>query len=133
MTVIWIHPYCLSPSNAAFLKHPGAPALFVWDDEEILGQQWTLKRLLFIRECLEEMPVLIRRGNVVAEVSRFAAEHHATRIVSVFNPCPRIRRQAAALGAILLHEEPFVSLSGRVDLKRFSRYWAKVERKLLTS
>jgi hypothetical protein len=125
--VIWIHPYCLSASNPAFRAHPGAPAVFVWDEEEIEAEQWTLKRLVFTAESLRDLNVEIRRGGVPAEVQRFAAEHAAAEIVTVADPSPRIRRQAAALGACVLPADPFVDYRGTLDLKRFARYWKRVE------
>jgi hypothetical protein len=125
--ILWIHPYCLSPANPLFREHPQSPAVFVWDEEEIESEGWTLKRLLFIRECLAEMPVDIRRGDVVTEVARFAREHSASRILTVADPSPRIQNQIRGLRAETVAADPFVAYRGSLDLKRFARYWKRVE------
>ncbi|MCS7071142.1 MAG: hypothetical protein NZM00_06525, partial [Anaerolinea sp.] len=89
--VLWIHPYCLSPENPVFRAYPGRPAIFVWDEEEIERESWTLKRLVFLRECLLELPVEIQQGNVERCVREFATRHRASTIVTVADPSPRIR------------------------------------------
>jgi hypothetical protein len=125
--IIWIHPYCLSPQNPALRAYPGRPAVFVWDEEEIEREQWTLKRLVFLRECLAELPVEIRRGDVERTVRAFASEHRASTIVTVADPSPRIREQALRLNALALAPDPFVELRGDIDLKRFARFWKRAE------
>jgi hypothetical protein len=35
------------------------------------------------------------------------------------------------MNAQIVSQQPFVALNGKLDLKRFSRYWAKAERLLL--
>lgn len=125
--VIWIHPYCLSPENPALRAYSGRPAVFVWDEEEIEREQWTLKRLVFIRECLDEMPVDIRYGDVARTVRDFAAAHRAQRIVTVADPSPRIRDLIRLLGAVALPPDPFVEIRGPLDLKRFARFWKRAE------
>jgi hypothetical protein len=125
--IVWIHPYCLSPENPAFRAYPGRPAVFVWDEEEIEGEQWTLKRLVFIRECLAEMPVAIRDGDVETTVRAFAAECGAETIVTVADPSPRIRDLVRRLNALALPPDPFVEIRGSLDLKRFARFWKRAE------
>ena len=125
--IIWIHPYCLSPENPALRAYPGRPAVFVWDDEEIERDQWTLKRLVFIRECLAELPVEIRDGDVETTVRAFAAEHRAETIVTVADASPRIRDLVRRLNAVAIPPDPFVDIRGTVDLKRFARFWKRAE------
>ena len=62
--VLWIHAEDLSPRNAALLAHPHRPALFVFDPEAIEAEPWGLKRLLFLHDCLLELPVKIGRAHV---------------------------------------------------------------------
>ena len=131
-TVVWIHADCLSPQHPSLLKHKDAPAVFVFDDVVLDGYGVTLKRLQFIYECLLELPVAIRRGDVAAEVAAFAAESGATAVSTSSTPAPRFHaivsdlRQCLTLE--LLHEPPFVPLPDDIDLKRFSRYWRRAER-----
>lgn len=86
-----------------------------------------MKRLQFVYETLLELPVEIHRGRT-AEILRAQA---ATRIVTVDSPDPWLREQFQQLPLEVLPSPAFVELSGKVDLKRFSRYWAKAEGKLL--
>jgi hypothetical protein len=129
--ILWIHGDCLSPHNPAFERFPNAPAVFVFDDALLAEWEISLKRLVFMYECLLELPVSIRRGEVAAVVVAFAAEHEARRIVTVESPSPRFRKLCRAISAAMpsgsrlevLKNPPFVDYDGRFDLKRFSRYW----------
>lgn len=112
------------------------PALFVFDADWIRDARLSLKRIVFMYECLLEMPrVEIRKGNVIDELTKFAAEHNATQIETATSPLPRIKQQGRALAERLevtwIDPEPIVSLPGSVDLKRFSRYWRKAEKQVL--
>lgn len=129
--VVWIHGDCLSPQHPALAAHPGAPAIFVWD--EALLDQWqiSLKRVVFIYECLLELPVTIRRGDVATEVLAFAAEHGADTVITSESPSPRFAQIKAVvekkLAVDVLAVEPFVDYGGELDLRGFFRYWQAVE------
>lgn len=129
--IVWVHGDCLSPRGPALDAHSDAPAIFVWDEALLDAWQIGLKRVTFIYECLLELPVVIRRGDVAAEVLRFAAGHGATAIVTAESPSPRFRdlrdRMAATLPVATLPVEPFIRPERRLDLKRFSRYWKVAE------
>lgn len=130
--IIWVHGDCLSPYGPALAAYPEAPALFVWDDA--LLDEWaiSLKRIVFIYECLLDLPVTIRRGDIVTELLMFAEEHSAARIVTAESPSPRFRGIVKALERTLpvevLPVEPFLDYDGKLDLKRFSRYWRTAQR-----
>ena len=119
-TIVWMHEDGLRPLL------PGTPAIFVFEDK---GH--SLKRIVFLYECLLELDVVIAKGDVETLVRKFAAEHGAERIVTTFTECPRITAQARALGAEMVNDDPFIAAAGPYDLKRFSRYWQRVERKAL--
>lgn len=137
-TIIWVHGDNLSPLSQPFQTAPDAPALFVWD--EALMQEWriTLKRVAFMYECLLELPVTIRRGDVVAHLVAFAKEKEATRLLTSYSPSPRhamiceaFKQQLPQVRIEVLSETPFVATQAP-DLKRFSRYWAAVKDVALT-
>ena len=132
--VIWVHGDDLSPENAALAAYPGAPAIFVFDEQALDRYQVTLKRIVFIYECLLEMPVVVRRGDPVAEVLAFARDHGADRIVTTPSPAPGFARTVEALDSDLpvelIEGVQFVP-NGRYDLARFSRYWRDAERMAL--
>ena len=130
--IIWIHGDCLSPQNPALQEYPDAPAIWVWDDALIEEWQLSLKRLTFIYECLLELPVVIRRGDVAKEVLAFAKEHNANKVVTANSPsplfdaiCDEIER---TVELEVFEVEPFFDYDGYIDLKRFSRYWKVAEK-----
>jgi hypothetical protein len=129
--IVWVHGDCLSPKNPALLEYPKSPAIWVWDDALIEEWQLGLKRLTFIYECLLELPVEIRRGNVAQEILAFAKENQANLVVTVDSPSPRFEdicnQIERSLELEVLEVEPFLDYDGYIDLKRFSRYWKIAE------
>jgi deoxyribodipyrimidine photo-lyase len=129
--VLWIHGEALGPANPALLAHPGAPAVFVFDRKLIAQAGLSLKRLGFLYECLLELPVTLRHGDVAEEVLAFARRHEADGVVTSAAVDPRFSllrdRIAAQLPVQVLEPEPFVELPEPVDLRRFTRYWRRAE------
>jgi len=125
--IVWVHGDCLSPYNPVLQEYPDAPAIWVWDEAFIEEWQLSLKRLAFIYECLLELPVVIRRGDVAQEILAFAKEHDANLVVTVDSPSPRFddicNQMERSLAVQVLEVEPFFDYDGYIDLKRFSRYW----------
>ena len=139
--VLWIHAEALGGANPALKAHPGRPALFVLDPAQLacpsLGP-WSGKRLSFLQECLEPLPLTIRTGDTVAELLAFVAQHRADGIVTSGAVDPLLRRAMAALAGQLpltvLDPEPFLATAAGEappDLRRFSRYWRWAEPRLL--
>ncbi|HRF95569.1 MAG TPA: hypothetical protein PLZ51_10255, partial [Aggregatilineales bacterium] len=77
-TIVWVHGDNLSPYNPALLEGKNAPALFVWDEKLLTEWHISLKRIVFIYECLLELPVIIRKGDVAQELVQFSQENYAT-------------------------------------------------------
>ena len=125
--IIWVHGDCLSPKNPVLEEYPKSPAIWVWDSGLLEESQIGLKRIAFIYECLLELPVVIRRGNVAKEVLAFAKEHNASKVVTADSPSPRFNSicdQIERCKKLEVYEvEPFLDYDGFIDLKRFSRYW----------
>lgn len=144
--VLWIHGEALGPANPALQAFPDRPAVFVFDTELLggrsptssdpantLGEPVSLKRIGFLYECLLELPVTIRRGDVAEEVLTFAQRHGADGVVTSEATDPRFgqiaERIAAGLPLEVLPVPPFVPEgSGQpFDLGRFGRYWRRAE------
>ncbi|MEH2242237.1 hypothetical protein [Nostoc sp.] len=125
--IVWVHGDCLSPYNPVLQKYPDAPAIWVWDKALIEEWQLSLKRLAFIYECLLELPVVIRRGDMAQEILAFAEEHDANLVVTANSPSPRFddicNQMEGSIKVEVLEVEPFFDYEGYIDLKRFSRYW----------
>ncbi|OKH10901.1 hypothetical protein NIES592_23505 [Fischerella major NIES-592] len=130
--VIWVHGDCLSPYNPALQEYPDAPAIWVWDDALLEEWQLSLKRIAFIYECLLELPVIIRRGDVAEEILAFAKENNATKVATVESPSPRFesicQQIERSIDLEIFELEPFFDYDGYIDLKRFSRYWKVAEK-----
>lgn len=127
-TILWLHDEMLGPHCLV----EGVPAVFVFDEQWIAEQRLSLKQIVFMYECLRDLSgVEVRKGSVVEQVSAFAAERGATRILTRRSPLPRLKRQGAELGVEWIEPEPIATLPEGADLKRFSRYWRKVEKQIL--
>ncbi|MEM7555142.1 MAG: hypothetical protein AAF378_13770 [Cyanobacteria bacterium P01_A01_bin.84] len=125
--IIWVQGDRLSPKNTVLEKFPGTPAIWVWDDALLNEWEISLKRIAFIYECLLELPVVIRRGDVAKEVLAFAKENGAGKVISTDSPSPRFDRICSQISNSMELEiyqvESFIDYDGFIDLKRFSRYW----------
>jgi hypothetical protein len=133
-TVVWVHGDSLSAASAALRANPGAPAIFVFDDALLASYQLSLKRMVFLYECLLEMPVVIRRGDIVAEVLAFAHEHGAVVVETTPSPSPYFRQISERLSqklTLLVHCEPPFAEDRSYSLGRFFRYWSKAEASIL--
>jgi hypothetical protein len=125
----WLHPDCL---NAGWFG-PDEDAVYVFDDAQIEAAGWGLKRVMFVYETLLALPVEIHRGPTVQTLLALADSREG--IVTIGTPDPWLRSRITELQQqIPVEVRPapvFVEIEGRIDLKRFSRYWSKVEGKLL--
>ena len=129
--ILWIHGEALGPANPALQAHPGRPAVFVFDEALIREQAISLKRLGFLYECLLELPVSIRKGDVAEQVLAFARQHQADGVITSAAVDPRFALIRSAieheLAITVLEPEPFVALNTPANLQRFSRYWRQAE------
>ncbi len=130
--VVWVHPDGLNPDARVFRQHSHAPAIFVWDDAALEKDRWTLKRLVFLYECLLELPVIIRRGRPVDEIRAFAQQHGTSQVVTTPSPNPLWKQQQADLGnqltVTVCADEPLIDSDQPFPLERFSRYWRQAKR-----
>lgn len=133
--IVWVHGDALRRESAAFREYPTAPALFVWDDVVLRGYGVSLKRLVFMYECLLDLPVEMVRGDVATQLVAFATRHGADTIVTMDTPAPRFAQIVATLRqthtVLILSDPPLVAVDKPVDLGRFSRFWQNVRPLLL--
>ena len=129
--VIWVHEEALGSRNPALLERPNSPALFVFDTRWIQEARISRKRLGFLYESALDLPITLRKGDVVKEVMAFAERHNADGILSSLPVDPRLERIAASIEEHcpleLLEPEPFVTMPRPPRLGRFSRYWREAE------
>ena len=129
--IVWVHGDRLSPMNEAILAYPQCPAMFVWDDELLAEWSVSAKRLTFVHECLAELPVEARRGDVAAQLIKFAQSNNAKTIATTHSPSPRftgiIRNLEAAGFTVQCFTEPVFGRSlTPLDLRVHAAYWSAV-------
>ena len=131
--LLWVHTDALNPEWQLFGQYSNAPACFVWDEAWLRESRISSKRVLFLEECLSEMPARLerRKGEVAAEVVASAEAAGASAIIAQRTPDPRLLAAAARIAKTLpvLWVDPprFVDDSRPYDLKRFSRFWQKAQ------
>ncbi len=131
--LLWIHTDALNPKSPLLLAHPDRPRVFIWDREWIAKEEINWKRLVFLAECLQEMPgeVDIRIGDPAAELLAAARASGADYILVQRTPDPRLLAAAEDLERhlpVVWYDPPsFVESDRSLDLKRFSRYWQRVQ------
>ncbi|WP_211248938.1 FAD-binding domain-containing protein [Deinococcus frigens] len=129
--VVWVHGDRLSPTNEALVAYPQGPAVFVWDDGLLTEWMVSAKRQTFIHECVQDLPVHVLRGDVAAEVIRFARAHGATTVATTPSPSPRFAAIVTALEAAGLRvqvwaEPPFGESLTPLDLRVHGDYWRQI-------
>ncbi|TSA79411.1 deoxyribodipyrimidine photolyase [Deinococcus detaillensis] len=129
--VVWVHGDRLSPTNEALTAYPKGPAMFVWDDALLKEWEISAKRQTFIHECVQELPVHVLRGDVAAEVIRFARAHGASTVATTPSPSPRFRAIVTALegaGLTVQHwpEPVFGESLTPLDLRIHGEYWRQI-------
>lgn len=130
MKLHWLHTDCL---NTSWVDPTAGPAVFIFDDRQLEAECWSLKRIGFVYECLLHLPgVEIWRGPMVESLTSLCHSRQLSGIRTVRTPDPWLQDQAGILKAgnfqiDWVDPEPFVTLAGPLDLRRFSRYWRKAE------
>lgn len=130
-TLVWTHEDSLSPYDPALAANPNSRAVFVWDDEALEAEGYSLKRIVFQYECLLEMPVEIHRGPTVDTLLQLAAAERATSLAVTWSVNPRFAERLRLLEARfpvdVYAPPPFVPVQLEADLRRFARFWKRAE------
>lgn len=130
--VVWLPDTSLRLTSPVLRRYPQAPVLFVVDRQWLQEERPSFKRLVFLFECLRDLPVTVRVGEPQEEVAAFARTHQADGIASVVNPHPRWWETIEALSGSspidVVREDSLLSREGPYDLSRFSRYWCRAEK-----
>ncbi len=126
--LIWFHEDMLRATHPVF-EHAGedATAVFIWDDNYFDMAGYSLKRRVFLYETICHLPVDIYRGDTAKRIGQLAETALAQKIVTGSTPNPALQQIMQKLSAThelqQVDDEPFVTLEGPADLKRFFRYW----------
>jgi len=131
--LVWLTLDSLGVESPALHRHPAAPVVFVFDPAWIKRERPSLKRLVFIVECLADVPgIEIWHGDPAAVLTNRAAAIGASHVCVATTPCPLVRNAAdrltGSLPVVPVDWPPFCDASRVTDLGRFSRYWNKVSK-----
>lgn len=125
--VIWLHADALSRQHPVFNEAPErARVIYVWDADDLARRGWSLKRCVFVLECLAEMGVEILQGRPLDVLTAMDVD----RIFTPATPDPIRIEIIKALGAKIsvVQSDPFVTVPDGTDMGRFFRYWNKAKR-----
>ena len=122
--LVWLHEKALG------LDHPfvtdtcaDTKIIHVWDDNYYKKRSYSLKRLVFIYECLCESTAEIIRGDTI-EVLRSLDKD---TIIVPFTPDTIIRGLTNELSKFAnikpLKDDTFCDFDSTIDVKRFFKYW----------
>lgn len=124
--IIWVHEDALGLDQPVFEQAgEGAARIFIWDEAYFKGQGYSLKRLVFIYECLLDIPKLILyKGDtrtVLAQLTR------GRKLFVAATPNPELQHIVKVVSeycdATLISALPFSAISDNADMGRFFRYW----------
>ena len=118
---IFVHDEMLSPAHPLMRKP--MPKIFVFDDA--IHGKWPLKRLQFVADCLSELQeVEIWIGDTRTVIN----ERGVGQVVTQDTPNRQIKALIEPFNPIYQPEIKFVeSDMSENRLRRFSRYWTKVQ------
>jgi len=131
--LIWVHTDSLNPDSPMLAAHPDSPAVFIWDMEWLTKSKIAHKRIVFLAECLQEMPgtIELRAGDPAIELIGIAKVCGSDYVLAQRTPDPRLQAAAAAtqqhLPVVWYDPPTFVEGTRAYDLKRFSRYWQRAQ------
>lgn len=116
----------LRPTHPLFEEYPHLPKLFIYDEEQLKADQFSIKRIQFIADALVEIPDIRVMKGVTQDILKTLG---VTEIVSQDTPSQDIKERLAASQVEWVPEEAFVSYSG--SLKRFMGFWRAIEPQLI--
>jgi deoxyribodipyrimidine photo-lyase len=129
--LVWLTLDAAAATSPAAATFPDAPRLFVVDDAWLAAERPSLKRLVFLFECLGDVPdVEVVSGDPRVEIPDAAVRHGCDSVAVAETPCPRTRRAAEAVAAglpvVVVRWPAFCEPRPGADLGRFSRFWQQV-------
>jgi hypothetical protein len=130
-SLIWVHNDALRRDHPVFAAAPDdARAVYVWDKGDFARRDWSLKRCVFLLECLSEMQVEIIEGELLSTLDGTGA----SIIYTAATPDPHYRDMISNLETQtqIVSDKRFATLPDGADKTRFFRYWNKVRKSALS-
>lgn len=128
--IIWVHADALSRDHPVFSVAPeGSRALYIWDAEDLSQRDWSLKRCVFVLECLADMGVEIVTGRTADVLLAIDADE----IFTAATPDPNRLSVIEAMDhrVTVVAAPAFAEVPVGTDMRRFFRYWNKAKRAAL--
>lgn len=133
MSLVWVH------EDAITLDHPvmtaagqNAQPVFIWDSKHHDAQAYSLKRRVFIFECVVDLGIPIYVGTP-ADILKDLAGDQA--IYTAVSPDPYIQDVIAELkqtqDIVTVENRAFAAISEDADTRRFFRYWNQAKKTAL--
>ncbi len=124
---IWLHEDSLSLDHPVF-SHASEPscAVFIWDDAYFERQNYSLKRLTFIYECLIGLQerVAVYQGDTETLLRNICVDG---KLYVADTPNPiflEIIGKIAQNNVVeIVKDKPFINAPDDVDMTRFFRFW----------
>lgn len=135
-SLVWIHEDALGADSPAVKAAPKAPRVIVFDDSFLTLRPYGMKRLTFIYESAMACGAEIWRGPTVGVLQARAKELGCDRLIATTPVSPDLKRLIAdirqQIPLDLIAPPPLVTIDGKTDMKRFSRFWKKAEASAVT-
>ena len=112
---VWLTAESLGSSDPAATAHPELPQVFVFDAPLLERLRLHGLRLVFLAQALAELPVEVRRGDVVEEL-------RGRRLAVTHAPVPGFRTRAARLDVVARHPWPWLVRPGSGSLRSYSAW-----------
>ena len=136
---IWLHEEALSLSHPVFQAAPeNTPAIFIWDEAYLRAQQYSLKRLVFIDECVADLGILAVDTPCSLGTADWLklSEYQTIYIPASVNPWIN-----TIIADVRTHKNVHVvptslafpmdsSLDSNQEYRRFYAYWRQLEKNL---
>jgi len=127
--ILWLHEEALRISHPVFTAAgEGTRAIFIWDDAYLRARNYSLKRLVFIYECLCALPVEIVHGDMTAVLQTLAPERVFVPAASAPPLKETIANATARMQVMHVPDIPFVTIAREGAMRRFFPYWNKAEK-----
>ena len=131
--LIWVHEDALRDDHPAYIAAPyDTRRVFVWDKDDFQARGYSLKRLVFLHECLQDMTVDVIAGHTKEVLSALNPD----RLYTAQTHDPARRAIISALretcDVIQTPDAVLTEVSDDTELGRFFRFWNKARRSAMS-
>ena len=131
MGTVWVHDDAIGRDHPVFERAgEGARAVFVFDGAYYEARGYTLKRLVFIMECVEDAGFEMVEGDLLETLRALEGP-----LLTARTPNPHYREVIESLrqthDVTVVRETAFAQVGDGTDLKRFFRYWKKAKKSVM--